>query len=239
MVPAETDLLCEFCGYTLKGLPEQSNCPECGHAIDASLRSQRRPPAWELARGFRAVGAFLTTTAAVILRPTEFFRTTTARGDLAAARRFGVIHWSIASVLLGITGSIHASLFQTTLLPIDRLVSGPLGIALVACVTCIALMFITWVANRLTAWEAAYRGLRLPFDVVRRSMYYHAAHYLPVALVALGTVSTYAFLFFGHRVDPFTLTPYLYVICGEVIVGAAYLFHTYWIGMRNMMYANR
>ena len=34
-------------------------------------------------------------------------------------------------------------------------------------------------------------------------------------------------------------TPYLYVLGAEVIVAAAYLFHTYWIAMRNMMYANR
>lgn len=32
---------------------------------------------------------------------------------------------------------------------------------------------------------------------------------------------------------------YLYVLCGEVIVAAAYLFNTYWIAMRNLMYANR
>ena len=27
--------------------------------------------------------------------------------------------------------------------------------------------------------------------------------------------------------------------CGEVVLGAVYLFQTYWIGMRNIMYANR
>ena len=32
---------------------------------------------------------------------------------------------------------------------------------------------------------------------------------------------------------------YLYVLAGEVVVTAIYLFQTYWIGMRNMMYANR
>src|SRR5438067_13684900 len=107
MVPAQSDLLCEFCGYTLNGLPEYSNCPECGRAIEASLRSQRRPPAWEPARGWQKFPSFLDTTAAVIFRPTEFFRTTTARGDFAAARWFGIIHWIIASILLGITGSVH------------------------------------------------------------------------------------------------------------------------------------
>jgi hypothetical protein len=32
---------------------------------------------------------------------------------------------------------------------------------------------------------------------------------------------------------------YLYVLAGLVVLSAIYLFQTYWIGMRNMMYANR
>ena len=40
------------------------------------------------------------------------------------------------------------------------------------------------------------------------------------------------------RADPERPT-YLYVLSAEVIAGAFYLFWTYWIGMRNMMYANR
>ena len=32
---------------------------------------------------------------------------------------------------------------------------------------------------------------------------------------------------------------YLIVLCVEVIAAAVYLFITYWIGMKNMMYANR
>ena len=34
-------------------------------------------------------------------------------------------------------------------------------------------------------------------------------------------------------------TRYLYILSAEVILGALYLFKTYWIGMRNMMFANR
>ena len=92
---------------------------------------------------------------------------------------------------------------------------------------------------RLTAWEANYRGIRLPLPVVTRGMYYHAAHYLPVALCAAATVLSFAVLLYNRLIDYQMLTPYLYVICAEVIIAAAYLFKTYWIGMRNMMYANR
>jgi hypothetical protein len=52
------------------------------------------------------------------------------------------------------------------------------------------------------------------------------------------TVVGYDLLLARHVLGGLSALPYLYVICGEVIVGALYLFWTYWIGMRNMMYAN-
>ena len=69
-------------------------------------------------------------------------------------------------------------------------------------------------------------------------MAYHAAHYLPVALVATSTV---VFYWVWQHIDNMMLVylvRYLYVISAEIIIAAAYLFKTYWIGMRNMMYAN-
>ena len=74
--------------------------------------------------------------------------------------------------------------------------------------------------------------------VVLRGLHYHAAHYLPVALVALVTVAGYQVLDLS-RLGPNAPVRYLYVLCGEVVAGAGYLFHTYWIAMRNMMYANK
>jgi hypothetical protein len=98
---------------------------------------------------------------------------------------------------------------------------------------------MTKLAGWLTHWEASYRGIRLPKPVVERGMYYHAVHYLPVALIAAGTVLTYRALVDREWVGPTSTTTYLYVLCAEVVLAAIYLFRTYWIGMRNMMYANR
>jgi hypothetical protein len=103
----------------------------------------------------------------------------------------------------------------------------------------VSLWVTTWVAGRLTHWEATYRGLRMPTRAVRRALYYHAAHYVPVGVVVLGTVLGYRELRLREMVSPVTGPMYLYVLCGEVIVAAAYLFKTYWTGMRNIMYANR
>jgi hypothetical protein len=242
VVPAETDLLCEACGYTLNGLPEQLNCPECGHPIAASINSTRRPPFWESARGFgNLLRAFVTTSATVIFRPTHFYRTTTTRGDVAAARRFGLVHWWLASILFGVAGALHVGNFGFGVLApwIVGWTGGVTGGIVLTFVAYGSLLLTTYVANKLTAWEAAYRGIRLPLGVVRRGMYYHAAHYLPVAFVALATIATYRLLRDNQVVSPYSLTPYLYLLCGEVVAAAAYLFHTYWIGMRNMMYANR
>src|SRR5688500_10112342 len=184
IVPAESDLLCERCGYTLNGLPAASNCPECGTPIDESIKSDRVPPAWERPERSR-LGTFFETTADVICRPTWFYRTSTTRGDVERAARFADIHWSIATLLFATTGTIHAQLSFLGLPRVAVFVALFVG-------TWLTLWGTTWAAARLTAWEASYRGIRLPIHVVRRGMYYHAAHYLPVGLIALSIVAGYA-----------------------------------------------
>jgi hypothetical protein len=230
--PAETDLLCEFCGYTLNGLDRSGNCPECGMAIAASVASRREPPLWE-----RKPKTFWATTFQVIFHPTAFFGGITARGDVHRAARFGHAHWLLASLLFGVAAATHASVVFPMGSTEWKLGRG--GTVPFAAVSYFALWLTTRAAIRLTAFEARYRGIRLPTQVVSRSMHYHAAHYLPVGIAAAATVMIYASLLESRIVDVQTLTPYLYIICAEIIVAAAYLFKTYWIGMRNLMYANR
>jgi hypothetical protein len=237
--PAETDLLCEFCGYTLNGLNEQSNCPECGMPIRSSLGTTRHPPAWE--QPDRALAStFIATTWRIIFHTKDFFKGMTTRGDVRNAALFAHLHWAIASALFGLAASAHANLFNQTGNPLTKLIfTGAIGVIVFAIISYFSLWATTWMAVRLTTWEAAYRGYRLPLPVVMRGMYYHAAHYLPVGLAAAATVVGYVSLLRFRVVNEMTLTTYLYVLCGEIIVAAFYLFETYWIGMRNMMYANR
>ena len=234
-IPAESDLLCEGCGYTLSGLPEHSNCPECGKPIAESARLHRTGPAWEQPHaGF--LGRFFSTTCDVLFHPSCFYRTLATRGSVRDARTFAMVHMLITALLvsqaimghsrwLGFTGT--AARVQTAL------------VALSLPLTFIFLMGVTLLAARLTAWEAAYRGLRMPREAVLRGLYYHAAHYVPVAAVAMVTVLGYRWMVERELTTVQTLPTYLYVLSAEVVAGALYLFWTYWIGMRNMMYANR
>lgn len=242
LVPEETALLCEKCGYIISGIPADSSCPECGQLISQSLPHNRRPPLWENPTRSPLL-AFLATTAHVIFRPTNFYRSITARSDNRRALRFARYHYILSSLLFGLAMTIHIlwsweitwswgrswSVYNRTIL-------------IAAILTYATLILTTSIASRLTAWEAAYRGLRLPRSVVQRALYYHSAHYLPVGLLICATVLAYQYL---RQLNPrlASLTEeyavwYLYFLCGEVVLAAAYLFITYWKSMKNLFFAN-
>ncbi len=244
-IPEETALLCEKCGYIVNGIPQDSLCPECAAPIVESLPAARRPPDWEREKaGFLS---FWKTTAQLIFVPGRFFRSMTPRGEVRRSANFARWHIWLTSFLFGAAAYIHASwawpIFRNKqALWVDRpyweMLVGSMIIAIFAMVAYVLLSVTTAIASRLTAWEAAYRGLRLPRRVVQRALHYHSAHYLPVALLTLGTIWGYQVLIYKiPNIDQYAVR-YLYVLCAEVIIAAAYLFITYWKGMRNLMYAN-
>lgn len=233
-VPSEADMLCEACGYVLNGLPPDSRCPECGLPIADSDAALRRSPVWEQEGATEPLRRFLRTTGELLFQPAEFYRTFATRLPRTASRRFAHIHWLIASVLFAIAGVCH---MHWTGLAVASSWDWPLLLLLLAGAYAF-LAGLTWLAAKLTTWEATYRGLRLPLGVVRRGMDYHAAHYLPVSLLAAATVVTYTTLMARGVIDARWTVTYLYILCGEVILSAFYLFKTYWTAMRNMMYAN-
>ena len=237
-IPEETDVLCEACGYVLNGLPGGARCPECGRPAAESDPALRAPTAWEQTahEGSPSGGAFLATSAAVLFRPTRFYRTLATRADTAQAVWFAQIYWGLSSLLLGLAGYAHAAWFVWG---DPRNPLHPVAWVLFAIPTYGFIVLMNLLAARLTHWEASYRGLRLTLPVVRRGLYYHAIHYLPVAAVAAATVVGYGYMVRRGAVDPTGATTfYLYTLSGEVVLAAVYLFKTYWIAMRNMMYAN-
>ncbi len=58
----------------------------------------------------------------------------------------------------------------------------------------ILILGLTHLAAWLSAIEARYWGMRLLYRVVMRAMQFHAAHYLPVGLLAVTIVWGYEFL---------------------------------------------
>ena len=239
-VPAESDWLCERCGYVLNGLPPGGNCPECGQPMRESAGELRHAPPWERPDVAGPLRRFVHTTAQVIFRPTRFYRSFATRGSRERSVQFARIHWAISAVLLGTAAWLHADWFFDlgASMKIGAYVHWYAALPLAFAVY-LFLAITTRIAARLTSFEATMRGIRLPVKVVLRGLDYHAAHYLPVALVAFFTVLAYR-VALGYSAALMNWgTTYLYTLCAEVVLAAIYLFKTYWIAMRNMMYASQ
>ncbi|HEX3357886.1 MAG TPA: hypothetical protein VHS31_13020, partial [Tepidisphaeraceae bacterium] len=190
-IPAISVLLCERCGYALTGLPPDANCPECGQPASASDPARRGPSTWEmpLSKPF----TFISTTLAILFHPSAFYRSLLTRLGRKQSIRFARIHWLIAALLFGAAAYVHMNHFVYFEDATFRFLAFHpfVGIPIYAAFVYAMLGLLTPVAARLTSWEAAYRGLRLPLPVVQRGLDFHAANYLPVALLTALTIIGY------------------------------------------------
>lgn len=240
-VPREHEILCESCGYGLDGLPSSGLCPECGHPIsESTVADGRVPPPWEdLALPFRL--RFLRTTASVIRHPRGFYRTLPTRDDPRRSRGFAFLHHWIAAYLFSLATASHLLLFlRAGSLDLPSYAFFTLaGGAALSPLAFGAILGTRLLAGRLSSLEARYHGLRLPHGAVTRALHYHAAQLFPVAVGTVAITVGYPLLATAGLVPRTSDVPYLYTLCGWIVLAAVYLFQTYWKAMKAIMYANR
>src|SRR5438552_3235996 len=82
-------------------------CPECGKPVAESIDAARTAPAWEHPEVHRPA-AFVSTTAAIIFRPTQFYRTLATRLHTQPAKNFARWHWMIAAALFTLSAYVHS-----------------------------------------------------------------------------------------------------------------------------------
>lgn len=237
LVPSASDILCESCGYTLNGLPQSGNCPECGMPIAHSTSANPRTlPAWEAGHD-HAMRRFVST-AMRALSPGAFYRTLSIRGDVRRTRTFARV-MSIPLVLLSAATILVHQLIAVAYGATPPLLSGWPLVASVLIAAAAAWWFLCWAVGRLTALEARYWGFRLPHEVVRRALHYLSVQALVATLLPFAVVTAMFALLAWNRDYAAYMTEYLYAFSGSVIITAVYLFRVYWTAMRSLLYANR
>ncbi|MEL7088226.1 MAG: hypothetical protein AAGL98_07250 [Planctomycetota bacterium] len=165
-------LLCETCGYGLRGLRLTEVCPECGRPIAESLPHHRVGPAWQTqmnpVNGWRVA-------IAVLRRPKSFFRRLSLDGPNLPARLFLLSIALIVGVGWGLfTAFGHGKPF---------LLSWVMG--MVAAKTVIGMTYIESVG---VTFFSRRRGWRVPFGLAERLTCYASVGWI-LAAVVLGGLS--------------------------------------------------
>jgi len=239
VVPSDLDILCEACGYTLTGLPVSGQCPECGESIAISTTaSPRHAPVWEKSMG---TSAFTSTAFSVMNSPRGFFKTL-ALEEHPRSRRFRTFSVMLLAIISCVAVTLHYN-WAIAFWGFSPLTFSAIGISLAigAVGAKIVLLFglllakpIAW----LTTLESNFWGYRMPRPRVQRALDYHAIHTIPAAILILLVVIAHRVLLSLSIVSGADGITYLYTLSAVTVVCVGYVFYTYTLAMRAIMFAN-
>ena len=158
--PAQTtfpddDSLCELCGYPLRGLTGDGQCPECGSPADLSHYNRRVGLPWQNGQTLRS---FAATCAAVFFAPRLSFR-------MLRLGRFTIADRSFLAIVIIISAAVAGLAAKTLGIPVDR--DGVFGLYTpletgAGAGACILVMTLIEVLG--VAFFSKRRGWRVPQD---------------------------------------------------------------------------
>ncbi len=159
--------LCEDCGYALKGLNPDGDCPECGLPIAASSPIHRTGPAWQTKPSPQAAFNIII---ALMLRPGRFFRRMRADGTNTNPRLF----LFLTAAAIGVTWSMLAWAIAP---------KGQAWVLIQGISVCLSVIVLTYIEALGVAYFARRRGWRVPMRLAERLACYSSIGWVPAAFV--------------------------------------------------------
>lgn len=228
------DSLCERCGYPLRGLMRDTDCPECGLGVDASS-PMRRDLNLETNRvGFfgylRVVGLFL-------LHPRSSFRRLSVVGDNLPAEQFVFLTCFLSALLLS---AVWLLVSEVAARPGVRpaALSELLGVFVVSAIVIRLLVQVEVLGATAISRR---RGWRVPYRLAERVCCYASVGWLPGVLVFGGAFGLLRLVAAGEPwfEQYLGLVKVAWVCYGGLFLVSLLWFETLvWVGVRQVKFAN-
>lgn len=228
------DALCEQCGYPLKGLAFEAECPECGYAVAESSPARR---SISFAQSRAIMFAYWPYAGSILLRPRTTYRAMSIDRDTHAATDFLI--YSAMFAASGFTALLWLSgLWQSTV----RWPGYSLAVLVLAWFfSFVAINLLTFIEMIGVTAFSKRRGWRIPFALARRVCCFAAVAWVPSALivaVGFGLLQVHAAdqLWFDR---PLGLVRVRWICYAGLFVLSFLWFETLvWIGVRQVRFAN-